>query len=185
MTRLDGRRPRSSSTRRSTALRTLHDLDHERSRRSRRGDRCAQREALAAAVEGWREAGRRVTDDAHPRRLPPRPGAGRAAATSTSSTSKASRRGRSTTGAPRSSPLRDVAGLMRSFDYAAAATLDPKDVAAAALSPEHARGASSTRFRDGAQAGLPRRLLGRLPAELGLRQRTDAARSLPARKGGL
>jgi maltose alpha-D-glucosyltransferase/alpha-amylase len=36
----------------------------------------------------------------------------------------------------KASPLRDVAGLIRSLDYAAAATLDPKNIAAAQLPPD-------------------------------------------------
>jgi maltose alpha-D-glucosyltransferase/alpha-amylase len=50
----------------------------------------------------------------------------------------------------KSSPLRDVAGLMRSLDYAAAAALDPNNIAAAALSAED-REAFLTRLRDCAQ----------------------------------
>jgi maltose alpha-D-glucosyltransferase/alpha-amylase len=50
----------------------------------------------------------------------------------------------------KSSPLRDVAGLMRSFDYAAATTLDPNNVTAARLSAED-REAFLTRLRDRAQ----------------------------------
>jgi len=46
--------------------------------------------------------------------------------------------------------LRDVAGLLRSFDYAAATTLDPNNVIAARLSAED-REAFLTQLRDSAQ----------------------------------
>jgi maltose alpha-D-glucosyltransferase/alpha-amylase len=49
----------------------------------------------------------------------------------------------------KASPLRDVAGLLRSFDYAVATTLDPKMLANAPLA-EDQRARFITRVRDGA-----------------------------------
>jgi maltose alpha-D-glucosyltransferase/alpha-amylase len=53
----------------------------------------------------------------------------------------------------KASPLRDVAGLIRSLDYAAAATLAPNNVTAAAVSDE-ARSAFVMRLRDSATAAF-------------------------------
>jgi maltose alpha-D-glucosyltransferase / alpha-amylase len=55
----------------------------------------------------------------------------------------------------KANPLRDAAGLLRSIDYAAATTLDPKNLAAARL-PEATRRKFVTRLREGAERAFLR-----------------------------
>ena len=65
----------------------------------------------------------------------------------------------------KTSPLRDVAGLLRSLDYAAATALDPKNVRAGAACREDGARGCIARLRDGARQGLPRRPIARRPAK--------------------
>ena len=81
------------------------------------------------------------------------------------------------------SPLFDVAGLMRSLDYAAATTLDPKTPTAAPLRRSDARQRLITRLRDGARRPSSRPIA-TSPATCPARQHR-AARFLHDREGGL
>jgi len=68
------------------------------------------------------------------------------------------------------SPLLDVAGFLRSLDYAVATTLDPKKLAAAPL-PEIERAAFVSRLRDGAEKAFLDAYYAGLKDELGLANR--------------
>ena len=129
-------------------------------------ERCStRREALIEALRsGWPKRRRRA-DDPHPWRLPSRARCWSRRAMPTSSTSRASRRGRSTSAAPRPARCATSPACCARFDYAAATTLDPQERAASRASPRHARRAlvdasarrraarpSSTAYRDGVAA---------------------------------
>jgi maltose alpha-D-glucosyltransferase/alpha-amylase len=68
------------------------------------------------------------------------------------------------------SPLLDVAGLLRSLDYAVATTLDPKTLASAPL-PEAERTRFVARLRDGAEKAFLDAYYAGLRGELGLANR--------------
>ena len=146
----------------------------------------AQRERAASTRIARARAPRpRRCKTRYPRRLPPGPGAGRATTTSSSSTSRASPRAASRSAAPSSSPLRDVAGMLRSFNYARWRAL-------AARGAERRRAAApgAPRARlGGAQRATPssRAYAETVTGRRGLRRPVDAAaaRAVRARKGAV
>ena len=84
----------------------------------------------------------------------------------------------------KTSPLRDVAGLLRSIDYAGATTVEPQEASAPAGRRRRSATHLIARFRAARGDGLPARLSG---GERAARRagRARSARSLPDREGGL
>ena len=127
---------------------------------------------------------RRLADDPHSRRFPSRSGAGRERRRLHHRFRR--RAGAAAGGAPRQGePLCATSpGLLRSFDYAAATTLDPKNVAAA----RHPEGATRTPSSAACTTARPRPsskpIAPRVARGAGLARRR-AARPLSDRKGGL
>ena len=135
---------------------------HRRRRPQRDRSRAAPRRSLlrrAASRCSGSPAGAGA-EDAHPRRFPSRPGAGRAGRRVSSSTSKASRRARSTSAAPKPVRCATSPACCARFDYAAAALSTTRRCGGdtpAIASARVARTFARARRRDAAFLGAYRR----------------------------
>ena len=168
--------------------------------RERRGQWAEPLAALAARVSTPRCSSARASARAAamapaglktrlPRRLPPGPGAGRQQRLRASSISRASRRARSTSAARKQSPLRDVAGMLRSFNYARWTALQRRR----RRTPPRSNASRPAGARMGAptRAGLRRSYLRQAAVDGGLHadappsRRRGAARPVRAREGAV